>query len=219
MANEYMAMLKVIETAGVKVFDLSLGALAADLPAGEYPLCLVDAANAAINDALTSLPAQPVAECYEELPPPAYVKGCYDYYSAEQMRAHGDAKWRQALAEADTIHKDLLKTMAESTIADRAQLAERVAVLEAALMDCARHPRKNQRDHIVSKALAATPQPHADEAAKGVPVHQFLNETENGVKNWSDCKESELAAWAALGIEHRTLYTAPPSPAEDGGNG
>jgi nucleosome binding factor SPN SPT16 subunit len=47
-----VATLNVIQTAGVKVFDLSLGALAADLPAGEYPLCLVDAANAAINDAL-----------------------------------------------------------------------------------------------------------------------------------------------------------------------
>jgi hypothetical protein len=81
-----VATLNVIQTGGIKVFDLSLGALAADLPAGEYPLCLVDAANAAIND---------------------------------------------ALATPDSV---------------RAQLF-------AALKECAKHPRKAQRDNIVAKAL------------------------------------------------------------------
>lgn len=50
----------------------------------------------------------------DELPYPAMVKGAFDYYSASQMRQYGNALWKQALYEADLIHKGLIATMAES---------------------------------------------------------------------------------------------------------
>jgi len=69
------------------------------------------------------------------LPIPAFVKGCQDYYSAEQLKHYGYQMWQQALGEADIIHKGLLNTWAESEILNRTKDKERIEELEEALRE------------------------------------------------------------------------------------
>jgi hypothetical protein len=161
--------------------------------------------------AATSLPAQPIAEGYEELARLAMsARDCVDAGYLEIVRVNGEfsaaanpAAILTLLAKFSSIQTDLAFSEAfcachEATVrhveADRAQLAERVAVLEAMqskpfgffheLLDhegngngvwlgsyseevTRRAAIEGETGKEVVALYRATPQPHADEAAKG----------------------------------------------------
>lgn len=86
----------------------------------------IEAWQARARLARTAAPSEPDQP---ELPHPAMVKGAFDYYSAGQMHQHGKSMRKQALYEADLIHKGLIATMAESFALQLSQTAP--APLEA----------------------------------------------------------------------------------------
>jgi hypothetical protein len=167
-----VAHLSLHATAGARHIALGIKAAANELPDGEY-------------DLFTSLPSQPVAEGYEELalPEPLEIDwpvlhstalGC----GVEDRGLHGryecaEYGFQEGVDQAasrvpDDIYDSatVREIQCEAFEAGRAQLAERVAVLEAALGFYA-DPKSNCPGALAREVLAATPQPHADEAAKG----------------------------------------------------
>jgi hypothetical protein len=301
-----VATLNVIQTAGSKVFDLSLGALAADLPAGEYPLCLVDAANAAINDALAAKPSsiQPVAhlslhatagarhtalgikaaanelpdgeyDLYASLPTQPVAEGCEELAAASEraveytmaaVQCYAE-EWRNNRHEDACNTRDRIRNMLQADaklLADRAQLAERVAYYEelhGALERIRQVDPKFTPEWAASviAGKAHTPQPHADEVAKGgergrctrlKKIAEWLKSSAQdqqvGPDEWAPASQfdyelgqagaeiDEIVSictkecrgdcalcrnWYERSNKAAAKNVAPPSPAEDGGNG
>jgi hypothetical protein len=230
----------------------------------EAPWALIPQAG---FDYKLTLPAQPVAEGYEELTDDQIFnfwlfRDCMAAIQAGDIRAQFISAGRALLASG---HPSLEGRVQLATLciergaalieanADRAQLAERVAVLEAALEKaanitgafCACDDAEMQKDIAfilqqraarIRGLTAATPQPHADEAAKGgwqpmstapldgtqvivrypsqgnvkrLASYQKLHKfwVSNGEPFWPVQQGCE---WAAIPVD-----SAPPSPAED----
>jgi hypothetical protein len=195
---------------------------------------------------LTGTVAQPVAEGYEELARPTDLSKRLREHDDARLYHEADVLMSCAADEIERYYGGMVawKQAAEAKDASLAQLAERVAVLEAAYdyLRCAGSGLSNIAynlaqpsstidanvrasmdrcrkawDNVISEnreALAATPQPHADEATKGVVlgyVSKFVSDNLHAGHNVYD------ATFHAKPDKHRTvaLYAAPPSPAED----
>lgn len=88
---------------------------------------------------------------------------------------------------------------------------DQVSVLRAALIDCARHPRKNQRERIVAKAIAATERAAIQPAGESIAVDpEFKRRFAYMLRN----EREDLAAWldSRAGAPVAAIQPAGPAP-------